>query len=310
MSPVVKFGLLCIFFAGIVEGLVLHGAETQGTSTQQREVNNTTVNSGDIIQIRIDEDPNFVFRGPVNSSGYIDLPYNIGEFKASGLTYSELENALQKKLTESHYRKATVQAIQIQEAAGQVYVYGAVKEPGIILLPPSGYFTIPQILASVKGLTAWSDPKSAYILRYGENGSKERIPIDISVQIMALEDQAPLEVLENGDELYIPGINQGQGSSLLTNDPIEVIVVGQINSPGIVTFAPGEEATFMRTIFKAGGLTKFARSTQVKLIRYAGSDRSVEIINAEEIIEEGYLDKDVPMNSGDMIIVPQKFINF
>lgn len=305
-SPTTKLHLLCFLVISITGAGLLQGSDY----AKSVALKNDTINVGDVIQIRIEEDPNFLFRGPVNPSGYIDLPYNIGEFKAAGLTFEQLEKSLEEKLTQEHYRKATVQASKIQEAAGQVYVYGAVKEPGIIQLPASGFFTIPQILANVKGLTAWSDPKSAYILRYDKDGKKERIPVDISAQIIALDDQAPLEILQSGDELYIPGINQGQGSSLLTNDPIEVIIVGQINSPGIVTFDPGEEATFMRAIFKAGGLTKFARSSQVKIIRYAGAERTVEVIDADEIIEEGYLEKDVAMNSGDMIIVPQKFINF
>ena len=39
-------------------------------------------------------------------------------------------------------------------------------------------------------------------------------------------------------------------------------------------------------------------------------ERYVQIIDATVIIEKGYLEKDVKLNTGDMIIVPQKIINF
>ena len=77
------------------------------------------------------------------------------------------------------------------------------------------------------------------------------------------------------------------------------------------TFAPGEERTLMRALFKAGGVTKFAKDKAVKLIRYLkDGERDVQMIDAQAIIEEGHLDQDIDLQAGDMLIVPQKMINF
>ncbi len=89
-----------------------------------------------------------------------------------------------------------------------------------------------------------------------------------------------------------------------------MIIVGQINAPGIQLFAPGEDATLMRAIFKAGGMTQFAQGNEVKLIRYRDNERTTQVVNINRVIEKGYLEEDVDLYSGDMIIIPQKFINF
>ena len=268
----------------------------------------TTINSGDTIQVSLKEDPQFSFRGIVEDSGDISLPY-LGSARVAGLTTAEIEASIETELLADYYQTATLNVSLVKQASGQVYVYGAVSEPGVITLPPSGQYSIPQILAAVNGLTTWSDPERAYVIQQTATGDQIRTDVNIRAQILAPDPEDNI-YLKNGDELYVPGQNQTDSSELLSSAPREVIIVGQINNPGIQTFAPGEDATLMRAIFKAGGLTKFAQDTKVKLIRYQGNHRTVEILNAEEIIVEGFLDKDVTLYSGDMIIVPQKLVNF
>lgn len=266
------------------------------------------IRRGDTIQINLKEDPNFAFRGLVEDSGDVTLPY-LGMHQVAGVSPKDLEKSLTGLLLDKLYHKATVGVSIVKQATGQIYVYGAVKEPGIIPLPPSGEYSVPQIIAAVKGLTTWSDPSQAYVLQRKADGEQVRTDVDIRREILN-PDPAQSLFLKNGDELYIPGLNQSDSSELLTSAPREVIIVGQVNNPGIQTFAPGEDATLMRALFKAGGLTKFAADTRVKLIRYQGNSRTVQEVDAEEIISKGFLDKDVTLNSGDMIIVPQKLINF
>jgi polysaccharide export outer membrane protein len=108
----------------------------------------------------------------------------------------------------------------------------------------------------------------------------------------------------------VPGID-GSTQQVMTTDESEVIVVGEVNAPGIILFAPGEQRTVMRAIFKSGGFTKFAKSKEVRLIRY-GKDgsRSEQTINVSAVIDDGFLDQDVDLLPGDMLIVPQKMLNF
>lgn len=303
MRKKVRITTISFFYIVLQFMLLLSMSSFASDVTTERKIR-----IGDTLQILLVEDPQFKFKGPVEDSGFITLPF-LGSVEAVNLSTTELKERLTARLLEDLYQKANLSVTIVRRTSGQIYVYGAVKEPGVIQLPASGKFSVPQLLAEVKGLTGWSDPANAYLIRHSQAGSSERISVNIQDQLLN-PDPAKAVFLRDGDELYVPGINQGDSSELLTSDSREIIVVGQVNSPGIQLFAPGEEATLLRAIFKAGGLTKFAQSTQVKLIRYRGSERTVEKLNAREIIEEGFLDKDVKLYAGDMIIVPQKLINF
>lgn len=265
---------------------------------------------GDELQILLQEDDEFQFRGPVDDSGYVTLNY-VGEIQAAYLSINEFKARLEQILLDSFYKKVTLTVSIPKQALGHVFVYGAVQEPGAIKLSGAGKISIPQTLAAVGGLTAWSDPNRAYIIRsnQGQDETNEPEPIDIRKSFNNFSKDEAMYLFA-GDELFIPGINQSDSSQLLTNAPQEVIVVGQVNKPGMQKFAPGEDATLMRAILKAGGLNRFAQGSEVKLIRYQDEERSVQKVNASNIIEKGFLEDDVQLSTGDMIIVPQKFINF
>jgi protein involved in polysaccharide export with SLBB domain len=263
---------------------------------------------GDELQILLTEDPEFQFRGLVENSGNITLNY-VGEIDAVNYTLNEFKAHLKKKLLEDFYNEVTLSVSITKQAATDVFVYGAVQEPGAIQLPDSGRISIQQTLAAVKGLTTWADPEQSYILRANQSDSQTKEPIDIQATFNRVLKKN-IVYLYAGDELYIPGLNQDDKNQLLTTAPREVIIVGQINAPGIQLFAPGEDATLMRAIFKAGGMTQFAQGNEVKLIRYRDNERTTQVVNINRVIEKGYLEEDVDLYSGDMIIVPQKFINF
>lgn len=290
--------LLGIFLTGL--------SEIFAASTDLADPN-VTIDIGDELQILLKEDPEFEFRGQVDDSGNITLNY-IGEINAVNYTLDEFKTHLEKILLDGFYNKVTLSVSITKQASRYVFVYGAVQEPGAIQIPSSGRISIPQTLVAVKGLSTWADPENSYILRAGQNETKNKEYIDIQTTLNRMLKKN-LVYLYGGDELYIPSLNQNDNSELLTTAPREVIVVGQVNAPGIQLFAPGEDATLMRAIFKAGGMTQFARGNEVKLIRYCGEERTIQVVNINRVIEKGYLEEDVDLNSGDMIIVPQKFIN-
>ena len=116
--------------------------------------------------------------------------------------------------------------------------------------------------------------------------------------------------MQPDDILFVPALN-GDTGQVITADVCQVIVVGEVLQAGMISFAPGEQRTVMRAIFKAGGLGKFAKSKAVRLIRYGKNNtRTEQTINVAEIVEEGFLDKDVDLVPGDMLIVPQKLVSF
>jgi len=266
---------------------------------------------GDEVRIYMQEDPDVTYAGTISASGTVPIPF-LGEFRIAGLTCKQAADALSKALCVDLYQRATVSVILTATAPGKVYVYGAVKKPGTVTFPETGRMTILQLLSAVDGLTSWASPEDAYILRRSlnkPNSAPQRIPVNLKEVLTSESPDADVE-LQPDDVVFVPGLN-GNAAQVMTADGCEVIVVGEVNQPGIVVFAPGEQRTLMRAIFKAGGFTRFAKDKAVRLIRYEKGGKRTEIkVNAYEIIEEGYLDKDVALEPGDMLIVPQKLINF
>ena len=66
-------------------------------------------------------------------------------------------------------------------------------------------------------------------------------------------------------------------------------------------------------ILKAGGLADFANKKKVRLIRKkVGEPNGVTttILDLGEILDKGHIDKDIVLEPGDLIVVPERLINF
>jgi protein involved in polysaccharide export with SLBB domain len=193
---------------------------------------------------------------------------------------------------------------------GSLYVYGAVKTPGKVAMPEVGELTTLQALAEVGGVSQYAAPQEAYVLRGKTPGEPpERIKVDL---VKAFENIGGPEnmKLRANDVFFVPAIT-GPINAILSSQAIEVIVTGEVGRPGLVAFAPGEQCSFVRAIFKAGNFTRYAKTESVRWVRY-GRDgtREAKEIDAERMVGEGRLDEDFQLQSGDMIIVPQKRFNF
>ena len=264
---------------------------------------------GDLVRIRMEEDAGVMFEGLISAAGTVPIPF-LGECSIARRSSNEAAAAISAALTQNMYQKATISVTLTSKGQGRVFIYGAVRKPGAILMPTIGDITIIQALSYVDGLTSWATPEDAYILRRTKTGQKpQKIPLNLT-QIFASatpmgENDVPLR---NDDVVCIPGVN---GALYFSSDACEVMITGEINNPGIVAFSPGEQRTAMRAIFKAGGFSKFAKKDKVRIIQYGkNKERTEKKFNAVRIIDEGFLDEDFEINPGDMIIVPQKVINF
>lgn len=269
---------------------------------------NAPIVPADRIRITMEEDPEVAYFGEVSAAGTIPVPY-LGEFAISGHTPSEAEEALARELEEDLYKAATVSVTVVKKALGRVYVYGAVKEPGVVEIPDVGGLTVLQLITRIGGLSRWAAPEDAFIMRRARAGEEgEQIDLDLEeIFATAIPNTGSDVMLQANDIVCIPGTSGGL-FDFLSVDEAEIFVVGEVEGDEvIVRFAPGERRTLFRALLKAGGLTKFARSKEVRIIRYdKQGNRSENVVDASAIVEEGYLEKDVEIKQGDMIIVPQK----
>jgi protein involved in polysaccharide export with SLBB domain len=264
---------------------------------------------GDFVHISMDEEAEITYRGEIDASGFVVLPV-LGEFRVVGMKEADAAAGLSAALEEDLFQRATVRVRIIKRAPGAVYIYGAVKAPGPVPLPEVGEMTVLQAIAKVGGITAWASPEDCMVTRVNPaTGDRVKFQVDLLAAFDDIQGKADVRLAAN--DVVLIGSANAEMAQVLSNEPYEIIVIGQVNKPGIILFAPGELRTFMRALFKAGNFTRFAKKKAVRLIRY-GEDgsRTVTEVNAEKIIDEGRLEDDVELEPGDMIIVDEKLISF
>jgi len=101
--------------------------------------------------------------------------------------------------------------------------------------------------------------------------------------------------------------------SIGTKSRGKIYLTGQVRAQGGMDILPEEELTVSKAILRAGGVADFGNKKKVKLIRKKVGEpngTTTMIIDVSEILEKGRIDKDIAVEPGDLIVVPEKLINF
>lgn len=99
------------------------------------------------------------------------------------------------------------------------------------------------------------------------------------------------EKVHPGDVLYIP-----EGRK-------QVLVLGEVRNPGYFQIRSGDR--FLDAIGMAGGLTPQADEGQISLSRRTDTGPEISMIDFGELTKNRFLQDNVPLRSGDVIIVPK-----
>ncbi len=310
---VTTFGRWQRYAGGLIAAVLLaSGMVARGQLPLMMNLSDSPLIPGDRIRIVMLEDPSVTYFGEVSATGTIPVPY-LGEFAIAGYKPEDSARALERELKKTLYKRATITVTLVKKGLGRVYIYGAVKQPGVVQIPDVGGLTVLQLITQIGGLSRWANPKEAFLLRRNAmDQPHQRIDLGLDEMFASAVPNTEKDVmLEANDIICIPGISGGLFDFLSVEDA-EVYVVGEVKSDEtLVYFAPGERRTLFRAILKAGGFSKFAKTDDVRIIRFSGeNERQEMIVDASAIIEKGDLAKDVVLQQGDMVIVPQKRISF
>jgi protein involved in polysaccharide export with SLBB domain len=164
------------------------------------------------------------------------------------------------------------------------------------------------------------------------------------VSLQILEDQAPSKGLVVGDsgELEVPylgrmavadktckqvadelktGLERAyyhRATVILGLDAANRVVgrayvIGQVRLQGAVEIQVNENMTVAKAVLRAGGLAEYADKKRVKIVRAPrapGGRGQTVVLNLAEIIEDGRVEKDLPLEPDDFVIVPTRLISF
>ena len=83
-----------------------------------------------------------------------------------------------------------------------------------------------------------------------------------------------------------------------------VNVMGEVNNPGPVNMPPTMDLKVTKAIQAAGGVKQFADKSRVRVTRYdEDGNRSVTMVDLDEIGKKGRIDKDIQLKPGDVVYV-------
>ncbi len=244
----------------------------------------------DLLEIRVFEEPSLNVDRRVSERGVVRLPL-LGEFPVEGLTVDEIAAELKQQLEASYLQRASV-IVEIREFKSKpISVIGAVKRPGSLEL--SGRWTLFQALTEAGGL---SDNRGdvIYVLRRAENGLYDQLEISVN-DLMIRGDQRVNIPIFADDVINVPPAQE-----------VSVLLMGEVNQPGAVTFKSTDRITLLAVLARAGGLTE--RASNRVLIKRKGPDgRMREIVAHVKRILAGH-ENDPELRPGDLIVVKESFL--
>ena len=261
------------------------------------------VGPGDVLEIKIFEDPDVSGKFEVTPGGYINFPY-VGMVKVNGLSVDriarELENLLKNKKI---YRNPHISVMISEYKSKKVVVLGEVNKPGVY--PLKGDVTVLDLISMCGGLTDDAGDR-LYIIEqkdtFPENvtslgrkilsgdGAKNKVKLVNLVELLQRGNLAENHTLKNGDVVFVPEAGK-------------IYIFGEVKKPGVYSYREG--MSLLKIVVKAGGFTVKAAPSRTRIIRMEGSKEKVLDVDLKEIMKNEA--NDVKLKSGDVIIIPESY---
>jgi len=223
----------------------------------------------------------------IDGLGRVSLPL-IGPVDISGYTVTETEDILEQRYAANFLRNPQITVSVMEFRSQQFTAVGALSQPRVYNTERK--VTLIEALAMAGGLTTNAGP-TVYLtdrVRNPETGQ-------IGTRSLAI----PVEELTRGDG----EANLVLGESALVNVPPagSVFVEGAVERPG--SYQPQGEATVLKAVAMAGGLTFEARRNSITVLRrdpQTGAWNQQEVDMAE--IRQSP-DADIRLSDGDIVVV-------
>ena len=238
----------------------------------------------DVVAITVWSHDDLSGQYTVEKNGAFSYPL-VGRVHGAGLTLRGLEVELTTQLADGFIRDPQVTVKVAEYHSRQIFVIGAVQNPGAY--PLTGDETWIEALANA-GRTDAASSERVLIVRPTATGSAvlpgtEDAAEVIEVSLRDLQAGAVSEnvVVQDGDTLFVPRADM-------------TYVFGYVGNPGAYSIERG--TTVLQALALAGGTTELAALNRIKIVR--------TIDGAQEEIKVELNDA---VHPGDTIIVPRRY---
>jgi polysaccharide export outer membrane protein len=272
--------------------------KTQATDQSLLSSPDYVIGPGDVLSIRIFQQPELGGDVKVSAQGYIRLLF-IGEpIKAEGYTEWELADVIRKKYV-AILRDPQV-SVQVKEGRRDVaYILGSVKESKVVPWRPE--LRLLSMIAEAGGLTDRAG-NVVYILRgtvWSANGQAENQNSGAEVTLTSVLEAVNIREMLSGRVELNKLIHPGDIISVPEAD--KVFVGGNVNTPN--AFDLRGSLTLTQALTMAGGV-KPASRRKVTIIRQEPGKKEL----TELVIDLGEVEKDrskdIELQANDVVFVP------
>lgn len=241
---------------------------------------------GDMLRIEVHDNPDLFRWIRVPASGVVTYPL-IGDVNGLvGRTIEDLGKEVRTRLEADYLHRAEVTVTVTDYGAREAYVMGSVAVPGPVALPATRRLTALQAIGAARGYVEDADRAATHLLRDDPKNPGRKVLVQTGAGDAGNLDDV---VLEPGDIVVVP--RQGR-----------VYILGQVVKPGALSMPGQESLTVSRAISLAGGFERFARQSEVQLIRKGGTPI---IIDVRAVLAGTKGTEDPVLQPGDTVFIPE-----
>jgi polysaccharide export outer membrane protein len=242
------------------------------------------IGAGDILFISVIGDKDLDTVATVNPGGKISFPL-VGDVQAAGLTAEELADQLARSLSKK-IRNPSVSVSLREINSYRVYTLGSIEKPGVVA--SKSVVNLLQALALAGGVTPGADLSLAYVAR-----GSEKLDVDFRKLLMEGDLSQNIE-LKPEDVVVLPA-----------NPRNAVFIMGEVKNPGTFPLDRESQFTILKALAGAGGFSEFAKPSNTIILREDGATKRIIPVDVDEIVENPQIAKDILLQPGDVVIVPQ-----
>ncbi|MCM8791827.1 MAG: SLBB domain-containing protein [Candidatus Omnitrophica bacterium] len=265
--------LVIFYILFFLKGLVL-----SGYSQEDRE---HILNPGDTVEINVYDEPDLYTVYCISQDGFISFPL-LGKIRAEGLTVSELERLITQLLAQDYLVHPQVRVF-VKEYA-KITISGFVRTPGSYELKKP--LTLVTAIALAGGCLPEADTSKIKLVRIKDGKSYTQ--------------QIDMEGIINNT---IPDVFLMPNDTIIVEEYGRVSIIGQVRNPGTYSLRRG--LTLMELISMAGGFTEIANIDGTSIVRAEANKKKIIRVKISDIIKRGDKTKDVVLQVGDTVVVPE-----
>jgi len=262
---------------------------------------------GDVLFVNVQRFPDLNLQGPVNPEGAIVLPL-AGAIAVQGLTVEDARERIRTAL-DRYVVNPNVELSLLSQRPVRVTLTGKVASPGFYPLTNPN---ISEALRLAGGIQASADLRRVTVRRTLNDGRTISQQLDLYSPLVTGANPPELR-LEDGDVIEVPQLtvadaqtydrNLVSSSTLASQQPVQVTVVGEVSRPGFYVLQTGRVA---EALLVAGGSLNSAdlRSVEVRRTLSNGALAS-ENVDLYSPLSEGLPLPNIRLEEGNVVAVPK-----